>query len=223
MAENQTDNNVSEVVCEEPSGHIIILLYYLMIITILSALLTIILFVFTVIRAKEKVKRRRLLHREMSRDSSLGVESDNHQEATSAETEVGIDDDLSETESPTIFPGMPVIEESSNETATDPEDLYETKPKHYSNEYIQMNQEAINEKRLSASSESSKHNHDVEVLSQRVFSRSRSDDVAKFALSNLMRTREDIRQMKMGGGDRKTPWPDPDMRRRNSTWGGSEQ
>ena len=207
MAENQTDNNVSEVVCEEPSGNIIILLYYLIIITTLSALLTIILFVFTVIRAKEKVKTLR------EPSSYGGDESDSYQ-------------DQIESPSPprkVTFPGMPVLEESSDENVTDPGDLYETIPKHYSNEYIQMNQEAINEKRLSASSETSKHNHDVEVLSQRVFSRSRSDDVAKFALSNLMRTREDIRQMKMGGGDRKTPWPDPDMRRRNSTWGGSEQ
>ena len=218
MAENQTDNNVSEVVCEEPSGHIIIPLYVLIIITILSALLTIILFVFTVIRAKEKVKRR-------EETLSSGDESDWATEIQmwNRGMRIPVVEDLSEIESTSTFPGMPVIEESSNETATDPEDLYETIPKHYSNEYIQMNQEAINEKRLSASSESSKHNHDVEVLSQRVFSRSRSDDVAKFALRNLMRTREDVRQAKMGGGDRKTPWLDPDIRRRNSTWGGSEK
>ena len=207
MAENQADNNVTEVVCEEPSGHIIIPLYVLIIITILSGFLAIILFVFTVIRAKEKVKR-------IEEASSWGEdESDSYQ-------------DQIESPSPhqnVTFPGMSVLEETSDENITDPGDLYETIPKHYSNEYIQMNQEAINEKRLSASSESSKHNHDVEVLSQRVFSRSRSDDVAKFALRNVMRTREDVRQAKMGGGDRKTPWPDPDMRRRNSTWGGSEQ
>ena len=221
MAENQADNNVTEVVCEEPSGHIIIPLYVLIIITILSALLTIILFVFTVIRAKEKVKRR-------EETLSSGDESDWATEIQmwNRGMRIPVVEDLSEIESTSTFPGMPVIEESSNETATDPEDLYETIPKHYSNEYIQMNQEAINEKRLSASSESSKHNHDVEVLSQRVFSRSRSDDVARFALRNVMRTREDIRQMQMlggGGGDRKTPWLDPDIRRRNSTWGGSEK
>ena len=60
MEENQTDTNVTEVKCEEPAGQIInIHLYFLLTVTTLSAILTVTIFLFTVIRAKEAVERRR--------------------------------------------------------------------------------------------------------------------------------------------------------------------
>ena len=226
MTENQTDNYVTELTCEEPSERIFsISLYVLITITILCALLTIILFLFTVIHAKEKVKRRRAFHRSFS---SAGDQSDNPPEE-SPSPRASVKKLLNRNNLKVVkFADIDALVEqeednsSTNVTVTDPEDLYETIPKYYSNEYIQMNIDAINEKRMSETSETSNQNHNVAVLAKRVFSRSQSDDVAKFALRNALRTRDDIRQINMGGGDGQTPWPESDARRRNSTWAGSE-
>ena len=200
MAENQTDIIVTELTCEEPDERIFsISFYYLIPITILSFLLTVFLFLFTVISAKEKVKSRN-----KTKNKSRNIPK---------VVQFADIDAIDEQE-----------EDNSSTNVTDPEDLYlyELIPKYYSNESIQMNINAINEKRLSETSGSSKHNHHVEALAKQLFSRSKSDEYAKFALRNALRTRDDIRQINMGGGDGKTPWPESDARRRNSTWAGSE-
>ena len=220
MAENQTDNNVIEVKCEEPSGQIInIHFYFWLSVTTLSAFLTVTVFLYTVIRAKETVERRR------RQPSSTPTSEDN--QSDSDLFRFNTDQDEIEPPSPRAVKKM--LEENSStdqsksnqknvtfkprSSEDDPDELYETKPKYYSREKIHKNINAINEKRMSASSETSQQNQDAEAISKRIFGRSKADDVKKLAMMNRMRT----------GDVKKSPWPEQDMRRRNSTWGGFEE
>ena len=217
MAENQTDNNVIEIKCEEPSGQIInIYFYYLLSVTTLSAFLTVTVFLYTVIRAKETVERRR------RQPSSTSTSEDNFSDLFRFDNQSDTDQDEIEPPSPrTVKENSSTDQSKSNQKNVtfkpddedDPDELYETKPKYYSREKIHMNFKAINEQRISVSSETSQQNQDVEALSQRIFARSKSDDVKKLAMMN---------NMMIGDGVKKNPWPKQDMRRRNSTWGGFE-
>ena len=174
-------------------------------ITVLSALVTISVFLYTVKKAKETVEKRR-------RSSIISSEEDSSEEPKIHHEEDQINK---------IAHSETCIGSSINVKNTN--DLYTTIPKYYSNENIQKNVEAINKKRKSTSSESSRQNSDVRVLSDQLLGRKMSDDLARIALRNSMMTRE-VGEMSMNGGflmDRKTSWTKPDMRKRHSTWGGS--
>ena len=126
MAENQTDNNVIEVKCEEPSGQIInIHFYFWLSVTTLSAFLTVTVFLYTVIRAKETVERRR------RQPSSTSTSEDNQS-----------DTDQDEIEPPSPRTVKKMLEENSStdqsksnqknvtfkpDDEDDPDELYETK------------------------------------------------------------------------------------------------
>ena len=175
MEENRTDTNVTEVKCEELSGKIInIHLYFLLTVTTLSAILTVTIFLFTVIRANEAVERRR---NPPSNPPSSPPSSPSS----------------SSPPSPTGRRPSPSSSENEQDELSITNKYYKI-PKHYSKEKIIMNINAINEKRLSSSSVTAQQNEDVEALSKRVFARSKSDYVKKLALRNTMRSGADARK-----------------------------